>query len=71
MIFMLLFPLHLAGLHFLRPVLNSLFEVQQTDFDFGITYSGKRIFQIYKSSTILINCLLEIFYRFKFDVQRS
>ena len=62
MISMLLFPLHIAGLQILRPVLTPLFEVQQIPlFHFSITYPDKFIFQIHKSSAILIHCLDEIF----------
>jgi hypothetical protein len=61
MIFMLLCSFHLAGLQFLRPVLTLLFEIQQIEFDFSITYPGMRICQIHKSSTLLIHYLDDIF----------
>jgi len=38
-------------------------------FDFSITYPGKIIFHIHKSSAVLIHCLDEISYESKFDVQ--
>jgi hypothetical protein len=67
MISVLLFPLHLTGLKILRSVLTPLFEVQQISlFDFIIAYPGKLIFQIHKSSAILI----ESFCGSKCDVQR-
>ena len=61
MISMLIFPFHLAGLRIVRPVLTFLSKVQKYPlFDFSITYPGTLIFQIHKSSAILIHCLDEI-----------
>jgi len=71
MIFMLLCPIHSARFQFLRLGLTLLFEVQQIEFDFSITYPGIRICQKHKSSTLLIHCLDEILYQSKFDVKRS
>ena len=71
MISMLLSPLHLAGLQILRPVPTLLLKSNKYPFfDLSITYPEKLIFQILKSSIILINSLDEIFYESKFDVQR-
>jgi len=61
MIFMLLCPNNPVGLQLLRPVLTLLFEVQQIEFDFSISYPGIRICQTHKSSILLTHCLDEIF----------
>ena len=67
---MLLLPVHLVSLQILCPVLMLIFEIHRyCFFDFNITYPGKLIFQIYKSCTILIHCLEESSFVFKFDVQ--
>jgi len=55
MIFMLLFPHHVAGLQVLRPALTPLFEVQQIPlppFDFSITYPDKKLFLKYKNPAL-------------------
>ena len=71
MISMLIFPLHLAGLQILRLVLTLLYESNKyTFYDFSITYPRKLIFQIHKTSVILIHCLDQIFNESKFNVQQ-
>ena len=57
---MLLYPIHLAGLQILRPVLTLLFQVQQMPC-FILASLVRLTFQVHSSSAILIYYLDEIF----------